>query len=106
MITITSEAAAQIHRAAEQGGTQGLSLRVAARRDDDGKVEYMLGFDDLGDEDVEYTITGVHVLISEFSRDLLRGVTLDFVELAPGEFQFIFIPPSGARPAPGDAERG
>ena len=100
MITITEEAAAQIRRAAEQGGTQGMSLRVAARRADDGQVEYMLGFDDLGDEDLEYTVQGIPLLISEFSKDLLRGITLDFVELNPGEFQFIFIPAQGAAPAP------
>lgn len=100
MITITEEAAAQIRRAAEQGGTQGMSLRVAARRADDGQVEYMLGFDDLGDEDLEYTVQGIPLLISEFSKDLLRGITLDFVELNPGEFQFIFIPPQGATAGP------
>lgn len=99
MITITEQAAAQIRRAAEQGGMQGMSLRVAARRADDGQVEYMLGFDDLGDEDLEYTVQGIPLLISEFSKDLLRGITLDFVELNPGEFQFIFIPPQSGAPS-------
>lgn len=98
MMTITPEAAEQIRKAAEQGGTQGMSLRVAARRTDDGQVEYMLGFDDLGDEDLEYTLAGIHVLISEFSKDLLHGVTLDFVELEPGDRQFIFIPPDKNKP--------
>lgn len=105
MITITPQAAAQIHKAAETGGTQGMSLRVAARRLDDGSVEYMLGFDDIGDEDLEYTIAGVHVLISEFSKDLLRGVTLDFVELNPNEFQFIFVPADKDKPRADSAGR-
>lgn len=93
MITITPQAAEQIRRAAEQGGMQGQPLRIAARKADDGKVEYMLGFDELGDEDTELMLEGVNILISPWSQDLLKGVTLDFVELNPGEFQFIFIPP-------------
>jgi iron-sulfur cluster assembly protein len=92
MMTITPQAADQIRRAAEHGGMQGMSLRVAAKRGDDGDIDYTMGFDDLGDEDVEYTLAGIPVLISELSKDLLAGVTLDYVELAPGEFQFIFVP--------------
>ncbi len=108
MITITPQAAAQIRNAAEQGGMQGMSLRVAAKKSDDGNVEYMLGFDDMGDEDLEYTLEGIPVLISEFSKDLVRGITLDFVELTPGEFQFIFVPAdkTKARSADKDSSRG
>lgn len=103
MIAITPQAAEQIRRAAEQAGTQGMSLRIAAKKAADGNVEYMLGFDDLGDEDLEYTVEGIPLLISEFSKDLLRGVTLDFVELTPGEFQFIFIPGDKKQPRRSDA---
>lgn len=92
MIVITPTAAEQIRRAAEQGGMQGMSLRVAAKRTDDGNIDYMLGFDDPGDEDLDYVIEGVPILISELSKDLVRGITLDFVELTPGEYQFIFVP--------------
>ena len=110
MIVITPAAAEQIRRAAEQGGMQGMSLRVAAKRADDGNIEYMLGFDDPGDEDVDYVIEGVPILISELSKDLVRGITLDFVELTPGEFQFIFVPPDKDKAkksrADGGADRG
>lgn len=99
MMTITPEAAEQIRKAARQGGMEGMALRIAARPGDDGNVEYMMGFDDLGDEDTEYVLEGVRVLISSLSEDLLKGVQLDFVELNPGEFQFIFVPPGGAKPA-------
>lgn len=103
MITITPQAAEQIRRAAEQGGMQGQPLRIAARKGDDGKVEYMMGFDELGDEDTELMLEGVNVLISPWSLDLLKGVTLDFVELNPGEFQFIFIPPDQGKGGKGEA---
>ena len=110
MITITPAAAEQILRAAEQGGMQGMSLRVAAKRGDDGNVEFMLGFDDPVDEDLEYTVEGVPLLISEMSKDLVRGITLDFVELTPGEFQFIFVPGEKDKKSPrsqsGGGDRG
>lgn len=94
MLTITPQAADQIRRAAQQGGMEGMSLRIAAKRDGDGSIDYMIGFDDLGGEDLEYIVEGIPILISEFSKDLLKGVTLDFVELTPGEYQFIFVPPA------------
>ncbi|MHB1951336.1 MAG: HesB/IscA family protein [Acidiferrobacteraceae bacterium] len=101
MMTITPDAAKQIRQAAEQGGTGEMPLRVAAMRAADGTVEYMLGFDEPSDEDLDIVVEGIRVLISEFSRDLLRGITLDFVELTPGEFQFIFIPrPNDTQVAP------
>lgn len=103
MLNMTTAAAEQIRLAAKQGGMDGMSLRIAAKRADNGAIEYMIGFDEAGDEDTELTLEGVHVLISEFSRDLLRGTTLDFVELTPGEFQFIFIPPGGSTSRPDDA---
>jgi iron-sulfur cluster assembly protein len=34
------------------------------------------------------------VLVSNSSKDLLAGATLDFVEISPGEHQFIFINPN------------
>ena len=34
---------------------------------------------------------GVTLLIAPQSRDLLENITLDYVELEPGDFQFIFI---------------
>ena len=91
MIVITPAAAEQIRRATT-ADMQGLMLRIAAKRDADGHVEYMMGFDERGEEDAEYTSEGVQILISEFSKDLLKGIVLDFVELQPGEFQFIFAP--------------
>lgn len=93
MITITPDAARQIRQAAEQGGMSEMPLRIAAKRSPEGNVEYMLGFDEPADEDLDVVLEGVRVLISEFSSDLLQGTTLDFVEITPGEFQFIFIPP-------------
>ena len=74
MITITPEAAAQIRKASETTEA-----------------------DDMGAQDQIYTSGGIDVLISESCKDLLRGATLDYVEIDPGQHQFIFINPNDPR---------
>jgi iron-sulfur cluster assembly protein len=93
MITLTSQAAQQVLKAAGQTGAQGSPLRIAARVDADGSVQYGMGFDEQREHDMLIHCEGVAVLVSPGSTSLLKGVTLDFVEFNPGEFQFIFIPP-------------
>lgn len=97
MITLTIQAAQQVLRAAEQTGAQASPLRIAARVDTDGSIQYGMGFDEQREHDVLIHYEGVAVLASPGSISLLRGVTLDFVELNPGEFQFIFIAPDPAK---------
>lgn len=95
MITITPQAAEQIRRSAEQTNATGVPLRLAARRLEDGTIDYGMGFDDrIRDDDTRVAADGVEVLISNTSKDLLTGATLDYVELSPGEFHFIFINPN------------
>ncbi|BAU48520.1 adhesin [Sulfurifustis variabilis] len=101
MITITPQAADQIRRSAEQSDAKGLALRIAARRLDDGSIDYGMGFDDQRrDDDTRITSDGVEVVISGASKDLLTGATLDYVELNPGEFHFIFINPNDPQHKP------
>lgn len=97
MITITSKAAAQIRKASEQADASDMYLRLAARRDDDGSFEYGMGFDDMGPNDQLYTSAGVDVLVADSCKDLLNGATLDFVEINPGQPEFIFINPNDPR---------
>ncbi len=94
MIKITPEAAAQVRRSAEHNNTQGLSLRIAVRRGNDGAFVYGMGFDEQGADDTHFVSEGIDVLVSPSSKDLLTGATLDFVEINPGEHQFIFINPN------------
>ncbi len=68
----------------------------------DGSIVYGMGFDDERDNDEVLECEGITVLIAPLSRDLLNGATLDFVELKPGEFQFIFINPNEAAPPPAE----
>lgn len=97
MITITPAAAAQIHKASEIAEADDMYLRIAARREEDGSIDYGMGFDDMGSQDQVYTSAGVDVLISDSCKDLLRGATLDYVELSPGQHEFIFSNPNDER---------
>ena len=91
---ITSPAAAQIKSATQQGETaEEPTLRIAARALPDGSIDYGMGFDEQREFDLELVSHGVNILIGSTSRALLEGVTLDFVEMEPGQFHFIFIPP-------------
>jgi iron-sulfur cluster assembly protein len=47
--------------------------------------------------DVRVVCEGVFVVIAPASRELLEGVTVDYVELEPGDFRFIFSAPQAAR---------
>ena len=94
MITVTPLAAEQIAKSAQQAGAGNACLRLAARLDDKGVVEYGMGFDDKADGDTKVATNGVTLLISPGSVELLTGATLDYVEINPGEWRFIFINPN------------
>jgi len=92
MFTLTPQAAAQIHRAALASNAAEMALRVAAKRGTDGEIEYAMGFDDEHENDTALSVEGVRVLIANHSAALLADVELDYVEMTPGEFSFIFVP--------------
>lgn len=100
MLTLTPAAAKQIFEAASASGTQGMALRIAARQDADGSIEYGMGFDDSGEHDMHLLLEGVAVLIADQHKTLLDDTVLDFVELHPGEFNFIFIDSRQTQTAP------
>jgi iron-sulfur cluster assembly protein len=94
MFQVTSAAARQIRTAAAQSDAAGMALRVAARQIPDGSVEYGMGFDDAheGDEPLEFD--GLTVVVAPPCQPLLEETVLDWVELEPGAFAFVFIPPA------------
>lgn len=100
MFKLTAEAAKQIRQAAVQSGAEDVALRIAARRDANGSIQYGMGFDAERANDLQLILEGVTVLISHYSQDLLNGAVLDFVELNPGEFNFIFINPTDSEAVP------
>ena len=100
MITVTAQAAEQILKSAQQAGPGGVCLRLAARLDDKGAIEYGMGFDDQAEGDARVVANDITILIASGSVELLTGATLDFVEIDPGEPRFIFINPNDPSPQP------
>jgi len=99
MFTLTSAAAQQIRQVAVASEAKDLALRVAAQHAADGSIEYGMGFDEAQDTDMRLMLDGVAVVIADPHQPLLEDTVLDFVELEPGEFNFIFIP-AGVQRAP------
>ena len=96
MIKITDAAAEQIRAVANNPDVFGMILRVAAYQEDDGSVNYAMGFDHEREADEQLICNKVEILIASSSTPYLQGVTLDFVEMSPGDLRFIFIPPFSA----------
>jgi iron-sulfur cluster assembly protein len=95
MITVTTSAADRIRLSARQGRMEGLAMRIAATRNPDGSIHYGMGFDDNQLEgDIHLTSEGIDLVVSGSSMLLLSGMTLDYVEIEPGSFQFIFLNPN------------
>lgn len=108
MFTLTPAAAEQIlSAAAEQPESDGIpGIRVAAKVDDDGELVYGMGFDEEREDDLVLDGGGIAVLISPRSQALLENTKLDFVEVNPGEFQFIFSRECDAPPTQGCGSGG
>jgi len=95
MITITPSAAEQIRESARQGNLHGTPLRIAAKRGEDGSIQYGMGFADEEHEgDQKSNSEGIDIVVSTMSIDLLKDTVLDYVELDNGEKNFIFKNPT------------
>lgn len=100
VITVTPSAAAQIRIAATQSDCDEMGLRIAARRDAAGALHYAMGFDDARGDDLVLTAEGIALVVSPAETALLEGMTIDYVELEPGDFRFIFQNPNDTAPPP------
>ena len=95
MIRVTSSAIEQMRRSAEDGGMTSMPLRIAVKTEEDGSFHYAMGFDEQrlpGDE--FYNFDGIDLVVSTTSKPLADGMTIDYVELEPGSWQFIFLNPN------------
>lgn len=94
MISLSTAALEQIKLSANQNDGS-LPLRIAIKEQEDGSFHYAMGFDEQrlpGDNFLNFD--GVNLVVSEGSKDLAEGMTIDFVELEPGKPQFIFLNPN------------
>ncbi len=95
MIKLSSEAAKQILISAEQNNMPSVPLRIAIKKQDDGSFHYAMGFDEQRlPGDVFVNIDKINMVISEKSKNLAEGMTIDYVELEPGKLEFVFLNPN------------
>lgn len=103
MLSLTTAAASQIRRSAAGAGSAEWALRVAARRESDGTITFGMGFDEPREGDMPLQLQGVNFVIAPPSQPMLEDIVLDFVELEPGQFNFIFTPESEVAEKPAKA---
>ena len=93
-LTLTEPAATQIQEQLPEG-EEGLSLRLAVRKLEDGSFHYAMGFDvESREGDQKFMLHKIPVVVGADSLSLARGMTVDFVEVEPGAKRFIFLNPN------------
>jgi iron-sulfur cluster assembly protein len=95
-IEVTKAAAEQIKKAAIESKLENTPLRIAATRKADDSLHYGLGFDDIGqgtEKDHTFDSNGIEIVVADSSLELLNGTTLDYIELEPKQFHFVFLNP-------------
>ncbi|NOY15836.1 MAG: iron-sulfur cluster assembly accessory protein [Gammaproteobacteria bacterium] len=106
LLEVTTKAAQQIRYQAKQNRTEGMPLRIAAKRNPDGSLHYGMGFDDTGrNDDTTFKTAGIDVVISPMSLDLLSDTVLDYVQLDDGKYEFIYLNPNDPNYKPPEEEK-
>ncbi len=98
MFHVTPAASRAILACAERSDAAGMALRVAARVDANGQLDFGLGFDDPRDNDQRVLMHGLEVLVGAPSRSLLEGVVLDLDIDAAGLVRFVFVDAESVEP--------
>lgn len=96
MISLTKEAAEQVRNSAQESGADNMALRIAARVNQAGMLEFGMGFDDERSNDTIVDSWGVTLLVNAESAPMLDDVTIDFSEVNPGEHRFVFMKASAS----------
>ncbi len=106
MISLTKEAAEQVRTSAQESGADRMALRVAARVNQAGMLEFGMGFDDERSNDTLVDSWGVTLLVNAESAPMLDDVTIDFSEVESGEHRFVFMKASAASCGSGGGGNG
>ncbi len=94
MISVTPAAADQIRESAKIGNMEGMPLRIAVTRLQNGAFHYAMGFDDQAREgDKTFQSEGIDIVVAPPSLELLTGTVVDYVDME-GKKEIIFINPN------------
>lgn len=99
---ITDSASEQIIKSSEDSDSKDWPLRIAVNVSNDGKFNYIMGFDHSKEEDLRLKINKVEIIISPDSMINLKNCKLDYVELEEGQYEFIFLNPNDPAYSPPD----
>ena len=102
-IVVTQTAANIIKKSAIDSNLENTPLRIAATRNADNSLHYGLGFDDVGgdtNDDHHFESNGIEIVVANSSLELLKGTTIDYVELEPKQFNFVFLNPNDPNYSP------
>ena len=91
---ISDDAAKQINVAADASESSKWPLRISLNIDASGKFNYLMGFDQSKEEDLQLNINGINILIDPESMANLKNTKLDYVAIDGSDKQFIFINPN------------
>lgn len=95
VIKITDAAAAQIRQSIQSEEAKTLNLRLAVKRNTDGSFHYAMGLDDRNHEDdLKLQSNNINIVVNSAMLGMLKGMTLDYVELEKGQYRFIFLNPN------------
>ncbi|NYT27262.1 MAG: sulfur oxidoreductase [Candidatus Thiodubiliella endoseptemdiera] len=94
MITITKRAAEEIRLSTQNPDTQGLQMRFAIDKTDEG-FQYLMGFDERADGDIHLESNGIEYILTYAQKELLEGMVVDFDEIdTEGGYGFLFMNPN------------
>lgn len=93
MITITKKAADEILLSTHNPDAKGLIIRFAVEENPDG-WQYLMGFDELRDDDIHLKSNGVEYLLAYSQKSQLDGMVVDFGEQEGGDYSFVFLNPN------------
>ena len=103
-VELTPKALVEVkHIIANKNIPEGYGLRIGVKGGGCGGVSYMLGFDKPKDNDLQYEVDGVPVLVEKRHTMYLLGLQVDFYEGAEAR-GFIFTNPSREETAPAEKE--
>lgn len=93
IFSISDRAAREMLKSLEAIRDKDLALRLTARKDAQGTMDYNMGFDRPKDEDISESINGVAVLVDTETGENVKKMIIDFRSFE-GQEQFVFINPN------------
>ncbi len=93
MIQISKAAAQQMLKSFPEDDNETI-LRIAVQQKPDGGFHYIMGLDAPKPDDTRFISNEIKIAVSPDHAPLLDKMEIDYVEINPGEYNFIFKNPN------------